>query len=121
MYGHKPLTSLQLDGYCLPVSRTVGQNVRRIRETKGLTQEVLAQRLGLKRPAQMSIVESSQQLPKPATILRYAKALGCDPRLLMDDVETPYDRIRAGLAIVKGKKARAPSSGTGAATKTRAG
>lgn len=113
---------MELEGYCLAdVPRTVGQNVKRLRVDRGLTQEALARRLGLKRPAQMSLVESSQALPKPTTILRYARALGCDPSLLMDDVETPYDRIREGRSPVTPKKKREPDSEPSTAAKTRAG
>lgn len=78
---------------------TVGQNLRRIRESKGVTQETLAARLGLKRSAQISIVESSPALPKPTTIVSYAEALKVKPSELMQDVETDYDRLRKGLPV----------------------
>src|SRR5262245_51821287 len=78
---------------------TFGQNLKRLREEKGLTQEVLAERLGLKRSAQISLVESSPALPRPETIVIYAAALKIDPKALLQDVETDYDRIRKGLPI----------------------
>lgn len=73
---------------------TFGQNVKRIREAQRVTQEVLAARLGLKRSAQISLMESSEALPKPDTIVRFAEALHVKPSLLLEDVETEYDRLR---------------------------
>jgi transcriptional regulator with XRE-family HTH domain len=93
--------------YGSKVARTFGQNLKRIREAKGVTQEALMGRLGLKRPTPISLWESRPTLPKAATIVRIAKALGCAPRDLLDEVETDYDRLRLGLPL-RQVKARDP-------------
>ena len=89
---------MQLQAFTRLVA-TFGQNLKRVREAKGVTQEVLARRLGLKRPAQISLVENSPALPRPETIVSYAAALKADPADLIEDVETGYDRIRRGLPL----------------------
>ena len=81
------------------MAKTFGENLRRIRTRKGITQETLMVALGLRRPAPISLWESRATLPRPDTIVRLARALGCDPRELLDGVETPYDRLRAGKGL----------------------
>lgn len=82
------------------MSRTFGENLRRARVRAGLTQEALTARLGLKRQAPISLWESRSTLPKPETIVRLARAVGCKPRDLLEGVETPYDRLRAGKSLL---------------------
>src|SRR5690349_16566278 len=81
------------------MAKTFGENLRRIRTRKGITQETLMVALGLRRPAPISLWESRATLPRPDTIVRLEQALGCDPRELLDGVETPYDRLRAGKSL----------------------
>lgn len=57
-------------------------------------------RLGLKRPAPISLWESLDGVPRPETIERLARALGCHPRELLEGVETPYDRLKAGRSVL---------------------
>ena len=73
---------------------TVGENFKRIRAANGVTQEQIYKALGYKRPANVSLLETSKRLPKPATIKRMAAVLGCDPWELLDGVSTPYDELR---------------------------
>lgn len=75
-----------------------GGNVRKLRERVGLTQEKLAERLGLRRPTPISLMEGPRrrEIPKPPTVRRIAAALGVDPWELMDGVITEYDRLRRG-------------------------
>ena len=56
-------------------------------------------RLRLKRTTPISLWESRMTLPKPETIVRIAVALECEPRELLEDVETPYDLLRAGKQL----------------------
>lgn len=78
---------------------TFGQNLKRWREARGITQEELARRLRLKRPAQISIVENSPNTPRARTVLNYAAALRIEGAALLEDVETDYDRIRRGKPL----------------------
>lgn len=64
-------------------------------------------RLGLKRQAPISLWETGDTLPKPESIVRMAAALHCRAADLLEGVETPYDRLRAGKGLVT--RARAPS------------
>lgn len=81
-------------------ARTFGENMRRERwEKRQIPQEVLAQRMGLKRQAQVSRWETSPDVPSPDTIERIAKAIGCTTADLMLGVVTPYDLLRGGIAL----------------------
>lgn len=102
------------------MAKTVGQNLKDLRESRHpkVTQEALAKRLKLKRPAQVSLLESSRALPKPETIAKLAEAMSAElgrtvePKELLHDVETPYDLLRAGKPIVTKRKtarSRAPT------------
>lgn len=68
---------IQLDLYCYAVHMaTVGSNFRRIRKAKGVKQEEIYKQLGYKRPANVSLLETSQRLPKTETIERMARGSG---------------------------------------------
>lgn len=56
-------------------ARKLGENVRRIREEKGMTQIELCRKLELDR-AYMSNIENGKKNPTLATIEKIAKALG---------------------------------------------
>lgn len=73
-----------------------GENVRAIRERHGLTQEQVAERLGLKRPTPVSLLEGYRgaRVPRPATITKVAAALNVEPWELLEGVETDIDRLR---------------------------
>jgi transcriptional regulator with XRE-family HTH domain len=79
--------------------RTFGENLRRIRKSRRLTQEELAERLGLKGTTPVSLWESRAAIPRPETVVRIAQALACQPSELLQGVETPYDRLRAGKSL----------------------
>lgn len=75
------------------------QNFRDLREAKGLSQEAVAQRLGITRQGNLSVREKrDQRVPKPQTIRRHAKALGCKPADLLRGVITEYDAMRGDLS-----------------------
>lgn len=56
-------------------ARKLGENVRRIREEKGMTQVELCRKLEVDR-AYMSNIENGKKNPTLATIEKIAKALG---------------------------------------------
>lgn len=57
---------------------TIGENIRRIRLEKGLTQKQVAQACGTA-DAYIRAYESGRYNPKPATVAKIAKALGVTP------------------------------------------
>lgn len=61
---------------------TFGSNLRRARQRAGLSQEALADAAGVHRNT-IPPLESDQQEPRLGTILRLARALGCDPAELI--------------------------------------
>lgn len=56
------------------VSKKIGQNLRKIRENKGLTQEKLALNAGLNR-AYIGYIERGERNPSTDTLVKIAKAL----------------------------------------------
>lgn len=75
------------------------QNFKDLREAQGLSQEVVAQRLGLTRQGNLPTRELHDQgVPKKATVERHAKALECQPEDLMKGVELPHDKLRGAPA-----------------------
>ena len=76
---------------------TFGQNLRRLRQHAGLTQEALGTRISHKRTTLISIWERTEKIPSPALITRLAKALGCSPADLLENVVTAYDRLRGSV------------------------
>lgn len=86
---------MELIAYSAAVA-TVGDNFKRIREAKKLKQEQLYRSLGYKRPSNVSLLERSRRLPKAPRVILMARVLDCRASELLTDVETEYDRIRAG-------------------------
>lgn len=78
---------------------TVGENFKRIRTQKQITQEHIYKKLGYQRPSNVSLLETSRRLPKPTTILKMAAVLDCETWELLEDVETPWDALREQDAI----------------------
>lgn len=66
-------------------ARTLAENVRALREARGLSQEDLARMAGLHRTA-ISLIERSERDPRLATIVRVARALGIPPAELLDGI-----------------------------------
>lgn len=77
---------------------TYGENFRRLRGRR--SQELIADRLKIKRQANISAIELSRKVPTPALIKRHAAALETDPAELLRDVTTPYDELRGGLPVI---------------------
>ncbi|MDZ7924356.1 MAG: helix-turn-helix transcriptional regulator [Marinagarivorans sp.] len=70
--------------YILEINMSFGENLKRLRRDKGLTQADLAERAGLK-PSHIPKLESSSGDPKLSTIYKLINALGCNADSLMTD------------------------------------
>ena len=57
------------------MAETIGEQVRRLRKEKGLTQEELASRIGTRQPI-VARLEAGAHVPTWRTLDRVAKALG---------------------------------------------
>lgn len=75
---------------------TYGENLKRLRELKKLTQEAVAKAMGRARQGNLPTYEADRKFPTPDLVVRHAAALGCEPSELLVDVETLYDLIRKG-------------------------
>lgn len=94
---------------------TVGENFKRIREGKKITQESICEALKYQRPSNVSLLETSTRLPKPSTIKKMAAALGCEPWELLENVETPHDALRRRSQHGQNRQTDAPKSNTAGA------
>ncbi len=93
-----------------------GENVERLRKAAKLTQEGLADRMKLKKPTPISLMEGPRKakVPRPATIRKLAAALGVRTADLMDGVITEYDRLRGDAPHKKkGEPLTSPDTGSG--------
>ena len=70
---------------------TVGENIRRIRKERGLTQRQLGELVGASE-AYISAYESGRRNPKPASIEKIAEALSVNPEVLQN---SEFDGIAA--------------------------
>ncbi|MBY0562426.1 helix-turn-helix transcriptional regulator [Hyphomicrobium sp.] len=66
----------------MELRRIVAQNLRRLRQDRGLTQEELADRAGLNRNY-VGMVEREENAPTVDTLEALAKALDIDPTALL--------------------------------------
>ena len=72
----------------MDIRRTFGANMRRLRTAAGMSQETLAERMGVDR-AHVSSMERGQQNVVLLTLWHAAQALGVKPGAMFDeDVET---------------------------------
>ena len=65
------------------LTKKIGENVRRRREELGLTQAVLAEKLGMNQ-GYISDVEAGKRSPRVATIAKLAEILGTPPSHLLE-------------------------------------
>lgn len=72
---------------------TVGDRIRNARKSVGVTQQELANRLGISYVG-ISQWENNSRNPKIETIRRIAKALGVPMAYLMGDTDNPVDRSK---------------------------
>lgn len=64
--------------------KNLGQRIKAAREDRGLTQEQLAENVGLS-PMHISVIERGVKPPKLDTFVRIANALGVSADLLLQD------------------------------------
>lgn len=89
------------------MARTFGEALADARAKAGLTQEQFAAKLKIKRQSGVSGMEQRRYAPRPKTVEKLARALGCSPADLLEDVETPYDYLFEPQQ--EESRARAPS------------
>lgn len=72
---------------------TTGEKIRMLRKAKGWTQEDLGDRIGVQKAAINKYETGLVVNLKRDTIQNLARALGCSPVYLLDDIDgvTPYD------------------------------
>lgn len=66
---------------------TIGKNIRKYRKRKGITQEVLAEMVGVS-SNYMGILERGEKTPSLETFIIIANALGVSADMLLTDVIT---------------------------------
>ena len=96
---------------------TVGERIKQIREEKGLSQEELAKRLGLKNKSSVCKIEKSGNKVSAPSIYKYAEALGTTVARIMgwsqDDfaTETTLRIEQEGMEIYKDEEKRIGAEG----------
>lgn len=101
------------------MTRKFGENLRRLRRMRGVTQLMLKERLGLGDATEIPLWESGRLLPAPETIAAIAEVLGCDIADLIGAKVILADAGDSDPPAAE-ERARAPS-GPRAARKVRAG
>jgi transcriptional regulator with XRE-family HTH domain len=93
----------------MDLREVVRRNLRRIRISKGLSQEGLSLQSGLYR-TYVGLIERGKHVPTIDTLGKLAATLGVDPRLLLDpDCRAPEQIERALRVNHEAKKPRSPS------------
>ena len=77
------------------LAAAIGRNVRRLRQRRDLTLDVLAERAGVSKGTVIG-VEQSRANPSIATLCRIADALGVGVATLIDPGQDPQVRIKRG-------------------------
>jgi transcriptional regulator with XRE-family HTH domain len=95
---------LAIQGLIMDIPRNLGENVRRLRETRGLSQQQLAKLSGIPRPTWANI-ESGSANPTLAVLLRVASTLQVSIEELISAPRASLRQYRAGElpARVRGK------------------
>lgn len=60
----------------------IGENIRKAREEKNISQKELAERLGVT-PPMISQYETGKRNPRAPALIKIAEAIGCDPKTLV--------------------------------------
>lgn len=72
----------------------IGENIKKQRKKAGITQMELANRIGV--PFQsISQWECGKRNPKYNSVVKIAKAIGCNPGEILSQIKTNADHIRA--------------------------
>lgn len=92
-----------------PASTTIGENLRRLRQARGFTQEQLAEASGVSRPTITNIEIGKSAAPSSKTLATLAQALNVDPselsRLTAPEVPAANDgriSLTAFLSLARG-------------------
>lgn len=72
---------------------TVGERIKYAREIRGISQEELAKKLGLKDKSSVCKIEKAGDNVSTKSVKKYADALGTTPSFLMGWVENEEDHI----------------------------
>jgi quercetin dioxygenase-like cupin family protein len=72
-------------------AKSFGARLKRLRESEGLGLPELGTQVGMK-PAYLAKLESDQELPPVADIIRLARVLSVDPSVFMEDKAAPGRR-----------------------------
>lgn len=73
------------------MSTTIGQRIKEIRIKKGYTQQKLAELVGYKDKASISIIEKNGDDLTQSKIVAFAKALGVTPRDLLGEQKNVFE------------------------------
>jgi transcriptional regulator with XRE-family HTH domain len=80
--------------------KAVGQRIKQAREAKGLTQEQLAEKVGLS-ASHMSVIERGVKPPKLETFVEIANELGVDANSILADVLSVSNEIISSQISVR--------------------
>ena len=78
----------------------IGENIRRIREKRGLTQEELATRMGYKSKSTINKIEQGVNDIPQSKIIKFAECLNTTPSVLMGWVDEDDSTKNAVLANI---------------------
>jgi transcriptional regulator with XRE-family HTH domain len=78
----------------------IGENIRRIREERGMTQEELAIRVGYTSKSTINKIEQGVNEVRQNKIVEFAKALGTSPAVLMGWVNEEVDKKNDAIADI---------------------
>jgi transcriptional regulator with XRE-family HTH domain len=80
--------------------KAVGQRIKQAREAKGLTQEQLAEKVGLS-ASHMSVIERGVKPPKLETFVEITNELGVDANSILADVLSVSNEIISSQISVR--------------------
>jgi transcriptional regulator with XRE-family HTH domain len=83
-----------------PVELAIGSRLRKLRKTKGLTLDVLAEQIGLTK-GYLSKVETGQKVPPIATLARVASALATDVATLLAGGKGAEKAVTTGISLMR--------------------
>ncbi len=78
----------------------IGENIRRIREKRGLTQEELATRMGYKSKSTINKIEQGVNDIPQNKIVKFAQCLNTTPAVLMGWVNEEVDKKNDAIADI---------------------
>lgn len=89
--------------------KEIADRIRKVRTDRGMTQQELAEAIGLKSRSSINKIEMNTYEPGLEQIKRIARALNCDPDYLVfgqeDDVDEEIKRLMSRLSAEKKEEA----------------